>query len=274
MPVNITRLDGTNLSLEIPAPSTIDLFSLDLVVGTVTSSYLPQPWLDLLTERAKVLFTAIDVAERAGGSLNLMQRLLNVSALDDSVLSLSSVVPAPGSATLRIVAAGVAPAHVVVNLPHSMTGGVAVAGGVAGPTAATLSGVVTGPTTSTAFAAQVLPYDLFGQSEGTYLVGEVIARFKAPRAFKFYGTNGAPAPANSHSMTAKGGTTTIATCYVKVNGAVAMTCAFASFVAAGTVATITVNDVDVPQGADITVEMPTPVDTTLAGVSFTLRGDV
>jgi hypothetical protein len=152
-----------------------------------------------------------------------------------------------------------------------MTGGVAVAGGVAGPSAATLSGVVTGPTTNTAFAAQVLPYDLFGQSEGTYVVSEVIARYKSPRAFKFYGTNGAAAPANSHSMTAKGAATAIATCYVKVNGAVAMTCVFA---AAGTVAAITVNNVDVPQGADITVEMPATIDTTLAGVAFSLRGDV
>ena len=271
MSVNITRLDGTNLSLEVPAPSTIDLFTLDLVVGTVTSAYLPQAWLDLLTERAKVLFTAIDVTERAVGSLNLMQRLLNVSALDDSTLSLSSTVPAPGFATLRIVAAGVAPAHIIVNLPHSMTGGVAVAGGVAGPSATTLSGVVTGPTTNTAFDPNVLPYDLFGQSEGTYLAGEVIARFRSPRAFKFFGTAGDPAPANSHSMEAKGAATASAICLVKVNGATALTCTFA---AAATTATIVVNAVDVPEGASVEVVMPATADTTLAGVSFTLRGAV
>lgn len=154
MAINTFSIDINDVAFELVAPDvSMPLFSLNMVTGEATTEWLPQDWMRVITNRALVLFNAISEAERKNGALTFLQRFVNASPLDDSVLGLT-VFNAGDVYTLSVaIAAGTGPAHVVVNLPYgtgadgvSTGGGVAIVGGIttAGSGAVAMNGSVIG----------------------------------------------------------------------------------------------------------------------------------
>jgi hypothetical protein len=64
MALTPTPLDGNNVSVEITAPdTTFDVLTLDMATGAASGPFLPDLWIRIIEERAKLFFTAISLAE-------------------------------------------------------------------------------------------------------------------------------------------------------------------------------------------------------------------
>lgn len=133
MAVTATQLNAMNMGLRLTAPTTtVDVLSLDLVSGVVTSTYFTDPAVTLFLQSvAENLFLLVPVAERPAAALQLLTRLVNVSRLDASTLSLSAVNTAGDIYALRATVTA-APANLVAHLTHSIVGGMSGGGGYGG----------------------------------------------------------------------------------------------------------------------------------------------
>ena len=127
-----TQLDGQNLTLALTAPDTfVDLLAVNIVTGDVTSAWLPAEWISFIKQSVALENAVVPPLDRT--SLNYLARLINTLSMDDSVFAGSSVNTAANIYTLRITAvAGVDPAILLVNLPHSITGAFGTADGTQG----------------------------------------------------------------------------------------------------------------------------------------------
>lgn len=127
-----TQLDGQNLTLALSAPDTfVDLLAVNIVTGDVTSAWLPAEWISFIKQSVVLENAVVPPLDRT--SLNYLARLINTLSMDDSVFAGSSVNTAANIYTLRITAvAGVDPAILLVNLPHSITGAFGTADGTQG----------------------------------------------------------------------------------------------------------------------------------------------
>jgi hypothetical protein len=127
-----TQLDGQNLTLALSAPDTfVDLLAVNIVTGDVTSAWLPADWVKFIKQSVALENSVVPPLDRT--SLNYLARLVNTLSMDDSVFAGSSVNTAANIYTLRITAvAGVDPAILLVNLPHSITGAFGTADGTQG----------------------------------------------------------------------------------------------------------------------------------------------
>lgn len=146
MTTTLTQLDGQNLSVSLTAPDTfVDLFSVNIVTGSVSSACLPDSWIEFIAHTVELENQVVPPLDRT--SLNYLARLINVLSMDDSIFAGSSVLTAPDVYTLRVTAvSGTDPAVLLVNLPHSITGAFAVADGAQGVAPpVVLAGDVIGP---------------------------------------------------------------------------------------------------------------------------------
>ena len=127
-----TVLDGQNLTLALSAPDTfVDVMNVNIVTGDVTSAWLPADWVKFIKQSVALENSVVPPLDRT--SLNYLARLVNTLSMDDSVFAGSSVNTAANIYTLRITAvAGVDPAILLVNLPHSITGAFGTADGTQG----------------------------------------------------------------------------------------------------------------------------------------------
>lgn len=154
MSVIKTQLDGQNISLALSAPDTfVDVLSVNIVTGSVTSSWLPDSWTDFIANAVELENAVVPPLDRT--SLNYLARLVNTLSMDDSVFSGSSVLTAPNVYTFRVTAVlGVDPAVLLVNLPYSVTGAFAVADGAQGiAPPVVLAGDVIGPSNANTLVA-------------------------------------------------------------------------------------------------------------------------
>lgn len=147
MAITTTTLsENNNYGLRLTAPDLFaDVLTLDLSTGACASPYFPAKVLSDLQTAALNVFQIVPYAERAGGALNLLGRLLTITVADDAVLTLSAVVVGD-SATLRATI-NAAPGSLVLHVPYSGSGGIAFSvgseatggGGGGGVTAVTAS---------------------------------------------------------------------------------------------------------------------------------------
>jgi hypothetical protein len=154
MPIVPTELDGQNLTLALTAPDTfVDVLSVNIVTGNVTSSWLPSDWVAFIKQAVALENSVVPPLDRT--SLNYLARLVNLLPMDDSIFAGSSVLTAPDVYTLRVTAvSGVDPAILLVNLPHSITGAFAVADGAQGiAPPAILAGDAIGPSNANVLVA-------------------------------------------------------------------------------------------------------------------------
>ena len=171
MAINVFALDGNNIALELRDESLADVITVDLVTGAVSSAYIPEKWFPLLEARVKLLFQVIEEDARRSGAVNFLQRLVNISPLDDSQLSLSVSHDGDAYTLSVIIAVGAPPAHVIVNFPHSISGLVAAVGGIVqqsggGSGINNLSGDVTGSSNANVIAPGVVDNDKFTSDAG------------------------------------------------------------------------------------------------------------
>jgi hypothetical protein len=155
-------IDLNDVSFEIRPPDTsVVLFSLNLATGEATSAWFSEEWLRVISTRALILFGAIDEEERKNGALTFLQRFVNASPLDDSILGLTAANVGDVYTLSVAIAAGTGPAHVIVNLPYSTGSGnaatgssVAVIGGITttGAGAVLMNGSVIGYTNANTIA--------------------------------------------------------------------------------------------------------------------------
>ena len=155
MSITAFTIDINDVAFEIRPPDTsMPLFSLNLVTGEATSVWLPSDWMKVVSDRALILFNAVDEEERKKGALTFLQRFINASPLDDSVLGLTAA-NAGNVYTLSVaIADGTGPAHVAVNLPY----GTGIPGVSTGSTLAVVGGITTAGTGAVIMNGSVIGY--------------------------------------------------------------------------------------------------------------------
>lgn len=133
-------LDGQNVGFQLTGGTlTVNLFTLDIASGAITSSYLSAEQLRNLQPAVTELFSLVPLADRPAGALGLLSRIVAVSAADASSVSLGVVPAGPTSGTYQATV-GATPAYLVMHLPYSADGNIAWAAGSGG-------GGVTAPVT-------------------------------------------------------------------------------------------------------------------------------
>jgi hypothetical protein len=122
MAVSVTRLDGQNVGLRLLGQLSVDVLTLDLNTGVVTSAYFNAVDLENLQKFALSLFQIVPKTARAAAALGLVSRLCAVSPADSSALSLNaSVVSSVATFTASVTAS---PASLILTIPFAMTGGI------------------------------------------------------------------------------------------------------------------------------------------------------
>jgi hypothetical protein len=167
-------LDANNIAFELIDPDqTLNIFSLNLETGVATSDYMPARWLQIMSERAQTFITnageLFDLPERRRGALNFLQRFVNTSPLDDSALALSVTHDGDVYTLVANVTVDTGnPAHLVVNLPHSLAGAVAMASAVTVESSGIgfLSGDVGGPSNANSINAGVIVDEMVSETAG------------------------------------------------------------------------------------------------------------
>ena len=92
MAITALRLDGQTLGLQLDAASpSVDVLSLDITTGTVTSAYLTDVDVRNLKATVDELFALVPLASRAAGALNLLTKFAAVSSADATSVTLSAV---------------------------------------------------------------------------------------------------------------------------------------------------------------------------------------
>lgn len=157
-----TILSGRELalSLDTGVDPFIDLFSVNIVTGAVSSSWIPAEWLPFMEEAVAKLDGVVPPLDRT--SLSYLGRLVKIAPMDDSTLT-ASAISSGDLQTFRITPfGGVQPSVLLVQLPHSITGFFGTndtASGLGPPVI--LNGTVIGPSD----ANQLVN---FGPGAGTY----------------------------------------------------------------------------------------------------------
>jgi hypothetical protein len=148
MPIIPSRLDGQTLGFSLTAPdTTVDVLSLDIVSGAVTSAYLTSTDILNLQPAVSAIFSLVPSAQRAAGALGMLQRLITVAPSAAATVTLSAVNTAGNVYALRATISG-APSQIIAHLPFSADGQLAWATGTGGG-----SGTVTGVTASAPLAS-------------------------------------------------------------------------------------------------------------------------
>jgi hypothetical protein len=132
MAITVSRLDGQTLGFSLTAPdTTVDVLSLDIVSGAVTSSYLTAEDIRNLKFAVESLFALVPSAQRAAGVLSMLQRLITVAPSAAATLTLSAVNTAGNVYALRATISA-APSQLIAHLPFSADGQLAWATGTGG----------------------------------------------------------------------------------------------------------------------------------------------
>lgn len=134
-----------SLSLDTGIDSFVDLFSVDIVTGTITSAWIPDDWISFMEEAVELENSVVPPLDRT--ALAYLGRLVKIAPMDDCTLTASAVTTAVNVQTLRITPfGGNQPSVFLTQLPHSLTGFFGTndtASGLAPPTI--LNGDVIGP---------------------------------------------------------------------------------------------------------------------------------
>lgn len=131
MAITTDRIDGQNIGLRLTTPNTtVNVLSVDLSTGAVTSAYLSTADKQAVRIGALDLFELVPLSERLMGATGFLQRLVSVAAADNRVVVPSSFLV--GNVATLVVTVGAAPANLVVHIPYSAEGTVAWATGIAG----------------------------------------------------------------------------------------------------------------------------------------------
>lgn len=130
MAIVSNRIDGQTLGFSLTAPDlTVDVLSLDIVSGAVTSSYLTEDDIRNLKVAVEALFDLVPSGQRAAGALGLLQRLITIAPAAAATLSQAAVNTAGDVYALRATVSS-APTQFIAHLPFSADGQLAWATGV------------------------------------------------------------------------------------------------------------------------------------------------
>jgi hypothetical protein len=128
MPVTSQPLDGQNVVLTVTAPTTaVDIFSLNIVTGAVTSAWLNSVQKANLRASALQFFATVPAGERTSAAF--LNRFLAVTPFNDWQTTLTAVTTAPNVQTLRAtIVSALGDSRLAITLPHSITGIVSTSG--------------------------------------------------------------------------------------------------------------------------------------------------
>lgn len=130
MAITASRIDGQTLGFSLTAPNTtVDVISLDIVSGALTSAYLTDADLRNLAFAVESLFALVPSAQRAAGALGMLQRLVTLAPAAAATLSQSAVNTAGTVYALRATISA-APSQFIAHLPFSADGQLAWATGI------------------------------------------------------------------------------------------------------------------------------------------------
>lgn len=130
MAITALRLDGQTLGFQLTAPdTTVDVISLDIVSGALTSAYLSDVDLRNLAPAVEALFSLVPSGQRAAGALGLLQRLVTVAPAAAAGLTQAAVNTAGTVYALRATISA-APSQIIAHLPFSADGQLAWATGI------------------------------------------------------------------------------------------------------------------------------------------------
>jgi hypothetical protein len=148
MAIGASRIDGQTLGFSLTAPdTTVDVLSLDIVSGAVTSAYLTAEDIRNLKFAVESLFALVPSGQRAAGALSMLQRLVTVAPSAAATLTMSAVNTAGNVYALRATISA-APSQLIAHLPFSADGQLAWATGTGGG-----GGTVTSVTASAPLAS-------------------------------------------------------------------------------------------------------------------------
>jgi hypothetical protein len=153
MAIASTRLDGQNIGLHLTGGSTaVNVFTVDLLTGEATSTYLTSVDLSIVQSAAVALFQTVPIGQRA--TATFLTRLVTVAPADNNTITLS--ISTVGNLATLVATVSATPASLVIHIQHSITGYVAWGVGFA-------SGAPVPPGTSDAtFTADCLAGDAVG----------------------------------------------------------------------------------------------------------------
>lgn len=130
MAITSTRIDGQTLGFSLTAPdTTVDVLSLDIVSGAVTSAYLTDEDIRNLKAAVEALFALVPSGQRAAGAVGLLQRLITVAPAAASGITQAAVNTAGSVYALRVTTAS-QPTQLIAHLPFSADGQLAWATGI------------------------------------------------------------------------------------------------------------------------------------------------
>lgn len=122
MSIATTRIDGQTLGFDVTAPSiAVDVLSLNMATGVVTSSYLTAADITNLAATVDGIFSVVPYASRGAGALNILTKLVSGASVDSSTVTPSAVPVGGDLYTLRLTPSAV-PASMIAGLPYSATG--------------------------------------------------------------------------------------------------------------------------------------------------------
>lgn len=122
MAITATRLDGQNVGLRLTGGSTVvNVFTVNLVTGEATSSYLTSVDLSIIQSAAVALFQMVPLAERA--TVTFLTRLVTVAPADSNTITLS--ISTAGNLATLVATESATPANLVIHVQHSISGYVA-----------------------------------------------------------------------------------------------------------------------------------------------------
>jgi hypothetical protein len=130
MPIFPSRLDGQTLGFSLTAPdTTVDVLSLDIVSGAVTSAYLTSTDILNLQPAVTAIFSLVPSGQRAAGALGMLQRLVTLAPAAAAGLTQAAINTAGTVYALRATISA-APSQFIVHLPFSADGQLAWATGI------------------------------------------------------------------------------------------------------------------------------------------------
>lgn len=112
-----------SLSLDTAVDPFVDIFSVNVVTGKVTSAWIPQDWLPFMEEAVALENSVVPPLDRT--ALAYLGRLVKLAPMDDCALTASAITDPmdPDVQILQVTPfGGAAPSVVLVQLPHSLTG--------------------------------------------------------------------------------------------------------------------------------------------------------
>jgi hypothetical protein len=135
MAITALQLDGQNIGFQMSGGSlTVDLFTIDIASGVITSNYLNADQIRALKPVIDELFRLVPLADRAsspGNILGFLSKIVAVSAADGSAITLGISSTGPTSGIYQATV-GATPAYLIMHLPYAPEGNIAWATGIAG----------------------------------------------------------------------------------------------------------------------------------------------